>query len=162
MDTVRDGSGAEFLRLERSAESSRVRDPRTDEELELPNDEIESSEASALSVAGRAVPEAIREELGTISDDRTLGLLGEISGREPVGVRILLDEYDLCESELHGMVGELQAAGSIEPVEPATLDPIAASDRGYRTTEQARGAFSRYRTEPSERNVDTEDQGGSD
>jgi hypothetical protein len=158
MDIVRDGSGTEFLRLERSAESSRVRDPRTDEELELPNGEIESSEASALSVAGWAVPEAIREELGTVGDDRTLGLLWEISGRDPIGVRVLLDEYDLCESELHGMVGELRAAGLIEPAEPAALNPIAASDRGYRTTERARSAFARHRAEPGERDVDIEDQ----
>jgi hypothetical protein len=145
MDTVRDGSGAPFLLLEHGGESSRVRDPRTGEEREVPNDEIEDTGASVLSVAGRALPGAVRGELAAVGDDRTLGLLREIDRREPVGVRLLLDEYDLCESELHGMAGELRAAGLIEPVEPAALDAFAASDRGYRTTETARSAFSRRR-----------------
>jgi len=156
MNAVRHESGAEFLLLERSSESSRVRDPRTGEKREFPNGEIEATEASALSVAGRALPGAVREELEAIGDDRTLGLLREIGRREPVGVRVLLDEYDLCESELHGTLGELRAAGSIEPIEPAALGPIAASDRGYRTTETARGALSGRRSKQGENSATNE------
>jgi len=140
MQTVRDESGTRYLLVKRSGESSRVRDPRTGEERYVPNDALELTAESALLAAGRAVPADVRRKLGTISDERTLGLLGEISVREPVGVLTLLDSYDLCESDLHGSLGELQAGGLIEP---AKLDDFAlAGDRGYRTTEETRAAFS--------------------
>jgi hypothetical protein len=147
VNAVRHESGARYLLLERSGESSRVCDPRTGEEREVPNDEIEGIEASALSIAGRTLPRTVREDLDAIDDDRTLGLLREISRREPVGVRLLLDEYGLCESDLHGTVGELRAAGLIEPADPGEFGGIAPGDRGYRTTERARTVFSRRRSE---------------
>lgn len=146
METVRDGNGTRYLLVKRSEESSRVRDPRTGEERYVPNDTLERTEESALLAAGRAVPTGVRRMVGTISDERTLGLLREIGVREPVSVLTLLDSYDLCESELHGSLGELQAGGLIEPVK---LDDFAlAGDRGYCTTEEARMAFdSSHRTE---------------
>jgi len=139
MDTARDASGRRYLLLERSAESSRVRDPRTGEERSVSNDDLELVAESALEAVGRAVPSVVRHELGGVRDDRTIGLLREIGTREPVGVVTLLDAYDLCESDLHGTVGELRAAGLIEPAD--IDDPVMAGERGYRTTETAREAF---------------------
>ena len=141
METVRDRSGTRYLLVKRSAESSRVRDPRTGEERYVRNDDLEPSDESALLAAGRATPTAVRQDpdLRGVGDERTLGLLREIARREPVGVLTLLDSYDLCESDLHGSLAELRAAGLIEP---ADLDGITlADDRGYRTTERTRAAF---------------------
>lgn len=138
METVRDGSGARYLLVKRSAESSLVRDPHTGEERYVPNDELEVVGESALLAVGRSIPDAVRRELHPL-DDRTVGLLREIGVREPIGVLALLDAYDLCESDLHGTLGELRAAGLIEP---ADLDGFAPTgDRGYRTTERTRAVF---------------------
>jgi hypothetical protein len=152
MNTVRDGNGTRYLLLERSASSSRVRDPQTGTEQSLPNDEIEFVEESALSTAARAAPTALRRELGTLRDERTLGLLREIGVREPVGAVALLDAYDLCESDLHGMLGELRAAGLVEPAD--LDDPLRIRDRGYRTTERTHDASEPDRGERDGPDVD--------
>lgn len=69
-----------------------------------------------------------------VHDDRVRSLLGEIDSRGPISVRELL-EYDLCESDLHGMCAELRAAGLLEECE-------VAGERGYRTTDRASEALS--------------------
>lgn len=131
MQTVRDGDGRRYLRLKRSAESSLVRDPRTGEERYLPNDELTVVDGEpALSVAARAVPGARRRLLRAVRDDATLGLLVLLADRGPLPVRRLLDATDCCESDLHGRLGELRAAGAVEEVR-------VAGERGYDATEEA-------------------------
>lgn len=73
----------------------------------------------------------------TVRDDRALWLLCEIDSQGPISVREL-SNYDLCESDLHGMCAEFRAAGLLEACE-------VAGERGYRTTEQAREALERLR-----------------
>lgn len=127
MRTVKDESGRRYVLLKESADSSRVRDPETGEERYVRNDRLEPVEGeSALDVAASSVPEPIRRVLSAVPDDRALGLLVEIDGRGPLAVRDLL-EFELCESDIHGLVGELRAAGLIDEVE---ID----GERGYDTT----------------------------
>ena len=64
-------------------------------------------------------------------DDRALALLGEIDAHGPFAVRTLLSEYDLCESDLHGIAGELRAAGAI-------AEATVAGERGYALTDATR------------------------
>ncbi|HET7322934.1 MAG TPA: hypothetical protein VFJ06_01235 [Halococcus sp.] len=138
MQTVRDETGRKYLLLKRSAESSRVRDPETGEERYLDNARLEAvSGESALVTASQTVPESVRTVMTAVHDDRILGLLCEIDSRGPLSVRELL-EYDLCESDLHGVCAELRAAGLIEECEVAT-------ERGYRTTDLASEALSHVR-----------------
>jgi hypothetical protein len=59
--------------------------------------------------------------------DRALGLLAEVRRRDPVSVRTLLDDYALCESDLHGILAEFRAAGLL-------AETRVAGERGYETT----------------------------
>ena len=132
MRTVRDEAGTRYLLVKESAESSRVRDPATGEERHLPNEELEPvAGESPLATAARAVPEPTRRLLTAVRDERALGLLLEIGDRGPLDVRTLLGAYDLCESDLHGLLAEFRAAGVVEETD-------VAGERGYRTTEAGR------------------------
>jgi hypothetical protein len=135
MRAVEDADGRRWLRLKRSAESSLVRDPVTGERTSLPNASLSPIEgADPLAVAADAAPAALRDRLGPLPDDRAVGLLVELGAGGPRSVRGLLDETDLCESDLHGMVGELGAAGLLE-------ETTVAGRRGYALTEAASSAL---------------------
>jgi hypothetical protein len=139
MRSVRDESGTHYLLLKRSGDSSRVRDPETGEEQYLPNDSLEPVEGeSPLVTAARGVPESVRAVVTAAPDDRSLGLLLDIDADGPLPVRTLLDRYDLCESDLHGLLAEFRAAGLL-------AEATVAGERGYETTETATDALARLR-----------------
>jgi hypothetical protein len=139
MRTVRDEDGIRYVLLKESGESSLVRDPETGERRHLANADLEPIEGeSPLVTAARAVPAPLRQLLTAIPDERALGLLLELDARDGVAVRTLLAETDFCESDLHGFLVELQAAGLIG-------ETRVAGERGYRTTETAATALARLR-----------------
>ena len=140
MRTVRDDEGDRYLLVKRSAESSLVRDPTTGSERYVPNDDLHVDDgASALATAAEAVPASVRRLLTATPNDRALGLLVELADRGPLAVRTLLDAYDLCESDLHGLLAEFRAAGLI-------AEARVAGERGYDATETTRDAVARLRT----------------
>lgn len=149
MRSVRDERGRRYLLIERSAESSRVRDPRTGEEHHVETDCLEADDESPLLTAARTVPEPVRRVLRAVHDDRMLGLLRELASRGPIGVVALLESYDYCESDLHGVLGELRAAGLIETVE-RDAETWIADERRYRATERTQAALTVLRDERSE------------
>lgn len=135
MRTVRDGDGDRYLLLKESGESSLVRDPATGERHHLPNDDLEPVDGeSPLVTAAAAVPPEVRHILTAVHDERALGLLLEIDARGPVGVRALVSGYDLCESDLHGLLAEFRAAGLVVETE-------TGGRRGYATTDAASDAL---------------------
>jgi len=139
MRTVRDETGDRYLLVKRSAESSLVRDPETGNERYLPNTELTvDGEAAALETAASAVSPAVRRVLSATPNDQALGLLVELVDRGPLGVRTLLDSYDLCESDLHGLLAEFRAAGLLS-------ETRVAGERGYEATELTRDAVTRLR-----------------
>jgi hypothetical protein len=141
MQTVRDGDGTRYLLLKHSEGSSLVRDPDSGEQRYLDNDELSPAEgASPLETAAEEVDEPIRRLLGAVHDDRTLGLLLVLDAGGPLSVRELLGIDALCESDLHGTVAELRAAGLLEERE-------VGGERGYATTERAERALSSLRGE---------------
>jgi len=134
MRTVRDESGTHYVLVKQSGESSLVRDPETGTEKHVANDDLEAVEGeSPLVTAANAVPEAVRSVLSAAHDDRALGLLVELNRRGPLSVPDLLDSYDLCESDLHGLLGEFRAAGLVQEAE-------VFGQRGYDATETASDA----------------------
>lgn len=126
--------GERYLLVKRSGESSLVRDPETGRERYLPNDELSVTGESPLVTAARAVSEASREELPVAGE--ALGLLAELHERGPVAARTLMDGYDRCESDFHGLVTELRAAGLVR-------ETRVAGERGYEVTERAADALGR-------------------
>lgn len=132
MRTVRDEDGQLFLVVKESGESTLVRDPETGVEEFRPNDSLAAvDDGSALAVAAGAVPPAVRRIMSATHDDRSLGLLVELVDRETVAVRDLLADYDLCESDLLGLLTEFRAAGLVE-------EARVAGERGYAATDLAR------------------------
>ncbi|GGN18274.1 DUF7346 family protein [Halarchaeum nitratireducens] len=132
MRTVRDADGHTYLLVKRSAESSRVRDPETGTETHLPNDELEpAGGVDPLEAAARAVPDPVRRVLTVARSERALGLLCELHERGALPVRTVLAEYDLCESDAHGLFTEFRAAGLVTEAD-------VHGERGYELTEAGR------------------------
>ncbi|WP_224332402.1 DUF7346 family protein [Haloprofundus halobius] len=141
MQTVRDDEGRRYLLLKRSSESSRVRDPETGEERHLRNDTFEVVNGeSPLVAAASGIPTSVRRVLSATHDDQSLGLLVELADRGPLSVVELLNTYDLCESDLHGLLSEFRAAGLVAEAE-------SNSERGYDATELARDGVARLRND---------------
>ncbi|WP_458205001.1 DUF7346 family protein [Haladaptatus sp. NG-SE-30] len=131
MRTVRDESGRLYLLVKQSGESSLVRHPETGEETYLDNERLQSVEGeSPLETAARRIPPATRRILTAVPNERALGLLVELFDRGPLSVRELLSAYDLCESDLHGLLAEFRAAGLIEECR-------VVGERGYDLTDTA-------------------------
>jgi hypothetical protein len=139
MRTVRGPSGKRYLLVKQSNESSRIRDPETGVERYLPNADLEPVEGdSPLETAAAGVEKPVRRVLTAVHTERALGLLVELVDRGPLSVVALLEAYDLCESDLHGLLGEFRAAGLVEPAE-------VHGERGYGPTETAVEGVSKLR-----------------
>ena len=139
MRSVRDDSGTRYLLLKQSGDSSRVRNPETGEECYIENHRLEPVDGeSPLVTAASAVPESVRTVLSAVHDDRSLGLLLDLDARGPLAIRTLLSAYDLCESDLHGLLTEFRAAGLV-------AETRVAGERGYETTETATDGLSHLR-----------------
>ena len=136
MRIVRDEEGRRYLQRKRSSDASLVRDLKTGETRYVENRRLEPVEGidPTVKAAGSLTPEA-RRSLRPIADDRTLGLLVLVARNGPIPVRDLLDLLDLCESDLHGAVSELRAAGLLSETDVAGV-------RGYEVTDRARTALS--------------------
>jgi hypothetical protein len=130
--------GDRYLLVKQSGESSLVYDPETGEERYLPNEELTVTGDSPLELAAGAVPEASRRILTAVHSEQALGLLVELDERGPMSVREVLGAYDLCESDLHGLFGELRAAGLVTEAD-------VAGERGYRLTDLAREGLAELR-----------------
>ncbi|MFC6767968.1 DUF7346 family protein [Natrinema soli] len=139
MKTVEDDTGKRYLLCKRSDSASLVRDPETGNECYIQNDRLEAvGDESALETAARSVSDPVLTLLTAVHDEETLGLLVELSVRGPLGVRALLDAYDVCESDLHGRLTVLTAAGLLEETD-------VAGERGYRITETCETALEAIR-----------------
>jgi len=139
--TVEDGSGTRYVLLKRSGDSSLVRDPVTGEERYVENEALSAVEGeSPLETAARAVPDPTRRVLRAAHSDRALGLLVELDERGAVPVRDLLGSYDLCESDLHGLLAEFTAAGLV-------TETRVVGERGYELTDAAREGLTALRGE---------------
>lgn len=139
MRTVRDESGKRYLLLAESSDSSRVRDPDTGDEQYLPNEQLEPVEGEApLATAASGVPEPVRRVLTAVHSEQSLGLLIDLVERGPLPVVDILNATDLCESDLHGTITELRAAGLVDEAQ-------IHGERGYEATETAAEAVAHLR-----------------
>lgn len=126
---VQDSDGNRYLLLKQSSESSLVRNPETGERLHLPNEALEPVEGKSTAATVLApIPEAVQTLVTAVHDERSLALLVELDTEGPMAVRTLMSQYDFCESDLHGLLGELQAARLITEKE-------VVGERGYETTD---------------------------
>jgi hypothetical protein len=143
MQTVRDAAGDRYLLVKRSAESSRIRDPETGTEEYRPNDALTFEDDAPISVQAAAVSDPIRRVVTAVHDERSLGLLIDLADRGPVPVVDLLATTDLCESDLHGLLGELRAGGLV-------TESDVHGERGYDATPVAQNAVASLRSADAE------------
>lgn len=134
MQTVRDDRGRTYLLVRRSSESSLVRDPSTGDERYVESRRLEPVDDSVLETAATAVPEDVRRVLRVAGTDRSLGLLLELDRIGPAGVPALLESYDLCERDLHGLLAAFRVQGLVEET---TVDGVS----GYHVTDEAADAL---------------------
>jgi hypothetical protein len=136
---VEDESGTRYLLLKRASESRLVRDVETGEREHLPNDRLSAlDDTSTLEAVLTPIPDELRTLLSAVHDDRSRAVLRELDSAGPMGVRQLLSAYDFCESDLHGLLAELQAARLIE-------ERQVAGERGYAATDTASAALAHLR-----------------
>lgn len=154
MKTVRDDTGKPYLLLKASDSASLVRDPETGNECYVQNDRLESVDQSVLETAARTVSNPVRTLLTNVHDEETLGLLVELDERGSLGVRTLLEGYDLCESDLHGRLTVLSAAGLITETD-------VAGERGYQLTDHCERALDAIRADDGAAAADDRSDDGS-
>lgn len=139
MQILVDDDGRRYVLVKRSDESSLVRDPETGEQTYRPNDTLTPvDDVSALEAAAAGLDDATRRAVLACPDDRALGLLVEVVDRGPTAAETLTDAYDLCESDLHGILGEFRAAGLV-------TETTVAGVPGYEPTPEARRVVDRLR-----------------
>ncbi|MCL9815415.1 DUF7346 family protein [Natronocalculus amylovorans] len=140
MRTVRDADGTEYILRKSSSDAWLVYDPNAKTESYMPADELTIvSDTSPLTVAASTVSPPVRRILSATHNDQSLGLLIELVDRGPISVIDLLNSYDFCESDLHGLLSEFRAAGLV--TEEAVLDT-----RGYAATDIASDGISMLRS----------------
>ncbi|MFW6318252.1 MAG: DUF7346 family protein [Halorubrum sp.] len=140
MQTVRDADGETYLLVKRSAQSSRVRDPATGAERYVDNDELAVVDGeSPLATAAAGIPAPVRRTVRAVHDDRSLGLLVLVVDEGPLSAVELLDTAGMCESDLHGTITELRAAGLIDEAEVGGRRGYAATDSASNAIELLRG-----------------------
>ena len=153
MRTVETEDGERYLLLKESSDASLVRDPETGAERYIDADRLtEVSGEPPLAAAASGVPEPVRRLLTAVHDEQSLGLVVELADTGPVAVVDLLGAYDLCESDFHGLLTELRAAGLVE-------ERRVAGERGYDATAAAREAVDYLRPEPPAQKADAEPEG---
>lgn len=138
MQTVTDENGDRLLVVKRADEATLVRDPRTGEESYRPNETLTATDDAPLSTAADAVNPAVRRAVLACPDDRALGLLVELADRGPTAAETLTAAYDLCESDLSGLLAEFRVAGLLR-------ETTVAGRPGYEPTEDCRRAVERLR-----------------
>ncbi|MFW5978054.1 MAG: DUF7346 family protein [Halohasta sp.] len=141
MRTVADADDNRYLLLKQSSDTSLVRDPETGTEQYIDNDQLDAVDGeSPLETAAAAVDPPVRRLLTATHNDRSLGLLVELVDRGPCSTIELLDSYDLCESDLHGLLAEFRAAGLVQ-------EATSHGQRGYDATDLAKTAVGQLRTD---------------
>lgn len=124
--------GEPYLLVKESTDSSLVRDPETGAEEYVPNDALEPADDPPLTALAAAVPGDVRTVLRVAHDDRALGLLVDLQERGPLPVERMLAAYDLCESDLLGLLTECRAAGVVAETTVAGEHAYDLTDAGER------------------------------
>ncbi|PSQ45415.1 hypothetical protein BRD17_01500 [Halobacteriales archaeon SW_7_68_16] len=132
MQAARDADGQWVLVLERSEDTALIRDPATGDRRRVPAATVAPVDASPLAVVASAL-----DTDGERGDGR-VGLLVELVDRGPTAARTLSTTYDVCESDLHGLLVEFRAAGLV-------AETRIGGEPGYEPTDAARRLVDRLR-----------------
>jgi hypothetical protein len=138
MRPVADEDGRPCLLLLTTDDGSDVRDLETGQRRAVPTDSLSVLEADPLvAVAAGDDDDPVPEPLASAPPGLARGILLELYLGGPRPVRTLLGETSLCESDLHGVVADLRAAGLVREFR-------VDGERGYGLTEAADEALSTH------------------
>lgn len=116
--------------LETESNRCRIREVTSGESRWVKSAELSITDSVALARIGEAAPETPREIESAIRTPRGWGLVLLVGAASPVSVRALLDTTSECESDLNGLLTELEAGDILERT-------AVAGERGYQLTETA-------------------------
>jgi hypothetical protein len=135
MRPVADADGRPCLLLQVTEDGSDVRDLETGERRQVPTASLTVLGADPLVATAADDGNAVPESLAPAASGLARSLLLELHLGGPRPVRTLLGETNLCESDLHGVVADLRAAGLVREVR-------VDGQRGYGLTDAADDALS--------------------
>jgi len=90
--------------------------------------------SSEPTAATQVLPETLTRLVAGVPNEQALGLVLDVDSHGPLAVRAMLSRYDLCESDLHGLLAECRVAGLLAETE-------VGGERAYETTETASDAL---------------------
>lgn len=131
MRIVRDQTGTHYVVLSATESVCRLREIRSGAEVTRQCESLQPADPAAALAATGVDADGVDTVTSAARTSRAIGLLVELDAAGPLAVRTILDRFDVCESDLHGMVTELRAAGLLEPT-------TVYGERGYRVTDAAR------------------------
>lgn len=120
--TGSDGQWVVVLRAER--DHYRIREVISGEVRKVSPSTLDAVNEATLHDIGQAAPDPAQSIASTIQTARGWGLILVVGAASPVSVRALLDATDECESDINGLLAELEAGGLLERTE-------VAGERGY-------------------------------
>lgn len=131
MRTVTGPDGTRYVVRERRPDVWVLTDPSSGETTTAPPEDLTLVDGvDPLEIAASAVANPLRTLVLTVPDERALGLLVELRARGPTPVRTIVEWTDRCESDLHGLLTSLRAAGVIEETTRNGTQAYALTDDG--------------------------------
>ncbi|MFB6253965.1 MAG: hypothetical protein ABEI06_05095 [Halobacteriaceae archaeon] len=134
MQPVKHLSGEVYLLIKESKESSKVRHPKTGEITHFPTEELEKMSQSPLKIATNPVPDTVMFLITTVHSQEGMGLLIELYTRGPLSTKRLLDDYQMCESNLNALLNDLKVGNLIKETE-------IHNEPGYKLTSKTEQAL---------------------
>lgn len=128
-----DGEWVAILAVE--SDRCRIRQLGSGDSRWVPKSTLSSSDTASLQEIGRAVPDSVRGSVSPIRTARGWGLALVVGAASPVTVRAMLATTTECESDLNGVLAELEAGGILERTEVAGERAYELSETGASTLE---------------------------
>lgn len=125
--------GAWVVLREIESDQCRIREVNSGESRWVRRTEVSIVDGVSLRRIGEAAPDEPRELESVIRTARGWGLVLVVGAASPVSVRALLERTSECESDLNGLLTELEVGEMLERTE-------IAGERAYKLTETAKNA----------------------
>lgn len=121
--------------LEVESDQSRIRELLSGETRRVLSSTLSVVNDASLRDIGQVFSDPPQTTDSTLRTDRGWGLVLVVGAASPVGVRSLLGATNECESDLNGLLAELEAGGILERTQVTGERGYELSERGVRTVE---------------------------
>lgn len=130
------GSESEWVVvLKTEGTQCRIRDLVSGDTRRVAESTLSSAQTASLQEIGHLVPDSARPPVSAIRTAPGWGVVLVVGAASPVAVRELLDATTACESDLNGLLAELEAGGVLDRTEIAGERAYELSDAGASAVE---------------------------